>query len=637
MVGSDAGKRYALIVPEGVAPGHTRLKIRNGDGLVTVPEDARPGDTLEIQQCGLEWKVSNVKPHNIGNKESNTTQVMVPASASMHDLNLVVDVGEAAKVEVRVPESALPGDMLELWRATTSEPEGGAQWRCRLLQEPVGPERSSPSDIENLAQLRSLDVGHMDLSAEQAFQELKDAMSAAGGFVSHKLRRGSVPPLNIPGLIAAEHVDDDEELCRIPARVHISPLTTKEVAPDLWGSIHAVRDLPSPRRDEAAQAVFITHLLKHVMPARTGSSSGKESPAAESQEPHRWLEKVDASVRQVWESYARSLLLENFTTHPYLRVARDPWAWEEEMTPSPLLEHIREMAEDVIATHSTISRACPDPHIGESIDLEVFLHARLCKLSRVFQTGIDSTLVPVADLFNHTPGERMGVVWRWDPEAQAMVLKTCRAHEPGEELLDSYGPRSNPLLFQTYGFTQTPSWEPAWSYCVGATLARPVLEHFLPPSQAKAPLVLDTRRMEDSLVTALNTVTVVGRCPEEFLRMLCARCYTPYMRSSLMQAPIEALSRARALSPASADWWAHLPRGSEQLVELEDVRVKMSEYLCLTAYLEVVGFSAGDPKLDESLCLAAAAPLRKVLRTALSMLKAGKSFKIERSALGSAC
>eukprot|EP00971_Amphidinium_carterae_P022696 447589-Amphidinium_carterae.1 len=81
-------------------------------------------------------------------------------------------------------------------------------------------------------------------------------------------------------------------------------------------------------------------------------------------------------------------------------------AWEEEMAPSPLMEHSKEMAEDVIATHATLSRACPDPRVGDSIDLSLFLHARLCKLSRVFQTGTDSTLVPIADLFNHTPGDR---------------------------------------------------------------------------------------------------------------------------------------------------------------------------------------------------------------------------------------
>eukprot|EP00971_Amphidinium_carterae_P323103 6421373-Amphidinium_carterae.1 len=148
----------------------------------------------------------------------------------------------------------------------------------------------------------------------------------------------------------------------------------------------------------------------------------------------------------------------------------------------------------------------------------------------------------------------MGVVWRWDPDAQAMVLKTCRPHEPGEELLDSYGPRSNPLLFQTYGFTLPPSWEPAWSYCVGTTLAKPVLEKFLPASHVNAPLVLDTRRMEDSLVSALNIVAAVGRCPEEFLRMLCARCYSQYTRclGCRTQVPIEALQAARAISPSSA-------------------------------------------------------------------------------------
>eukprot|EP00971_Amphidinium_carterae_P161547 3202895-Amphidinium_carterae.1 len=73
MVGNE--KRYALIVPEGVVPGQSKLRIESGDVVVTVPADARSGDTLELQKHGAEWKIAGVKPRNAENDDGGVTEV----------------------------------------------------------------------------------------------------------------------------------------------------------------------------------------------------------------------------------------------------------------------------------------------------------------------------------------------------------------------------------------------------------------------------------------------------------------------------------------------------------------------------------------------------------------------------------
>lgn len=210
-----------------------------------------------------------------------------------------------------------------------------------------------------------------------------------------------------------------------------------------------------------------------------------------------------------------------------------------------------------------------------------------------------------------------------------MVVTADRAHQPGEELCCSYGPRSNVLLYRTYGFTHPPEQEPGWSYLVRQETMRPVYEIFLPSdSGSREQIVLDTARLEDGLCKALNAAASHGRDAVEFLRLLCARSRWPYDESERLRPALQALSRARARDPTSSAWWSELEGADRGIADQEWARLMMCEYLCLVAHEEAI--ACVDRKLDESRCLARAGTLRRLLGQALGMLREGKRFGISR-------
>lgn len=74
----------------------------------------------------------------------------------------------------------------------------------------------------------------------------------------------------------------------------------------------------------------------------------------------------------------------------------------------------------------------------------------------------------------------------WNGERKAMIVTAERRIEAGEELLCSYGGRSNVLLYRTYGFTTPACHEPAWSYIVRPTEVVPIYETYLPEESGTA-------------------------------------------------------------------------------------------------------------------------------------------------------
>jgi len=328
----------------------------------------------------------------------------------------------------------------------------------------------------------------------------------------------------------------------------------------------------------------------------------------------------------VWEAYADKLLAEDFAWHPYRRGATDPAAMRASLAPSAEAEYLISMAEDIIAVHTSLKDKRSSTHFAEAVELGMFFRARLSMLTRVFQTSCDSSLVPVADLFNHSHGSEPGLVWRWDEDALAMVVTANRAHVVGEELLDSYGLRSNVLMHRTYGFTQPPAVEPHWTFCMNPIDILPVVECLLPADFHQIPIYLDTTGMEPPLQKALNAATLNGSSPGEFLEIACARCKWRYERNAELRPALEALGRARSENPRSHAWWEKLAEGEESIVGDDAVRVKMSEYLCLVTHMEAVKFAEG--ALPEERCLAGGDVLRELLAEGLVNLKQGRLFSI---------
>jgi len=227
------------------------------------------------------------------------------------------------------------------------------------------------------------------------------------------------------------------------------------------------------------------------------------------------------------------------------------------------------------------------------------------------------------DLMNHASGGAVGVSWCWDQEARAMVATANRAHAAGEELLDSYGLRSNLLLYRTYGFTQGPEQEPSWTCIVHPQCVHSIYEDFLLEEHLGLQIMLESTRMDPSLCTALNAA---GARAAEFLRLICARSLIAYEADTGLQPALEALRIARAEAPTSCAWWSRLGPEEMHLVAEEGTRIKMCEYLCLVAHLEAVDIAGGGAVEEQ--CLAGAVALRKVICDALLCLQEGGNFTL---------
>jgi len=619
MAVDEATPVFSIHVPSDAKPGETKLSLATGDGhsvRFTVPPEALAGDLLVLRQSeDSVWKCTISRDHakhGTMPKPQSRKRITFLLPADIEPGETKLDVGSGLdKVRIDVPAHCRPGDKMEI-----SNEADGVQWRASVIKENCVQDKPQLS-MEKVAELDSLKAP--PLESVRAFEELVEAARAAGGFVSPKLVRGSKPPLNVPGLLTNAPIEKGEELCRIPERQHISSRTATKYLPELVKAVNEHSDIHEERRLEVAQATLMALLLQDAEDRADARQKG-ESP------PDRLpiLANVEPDVIRVWDSYADSLLSEDFAYHPYRKAALDPEAIRAEYEPSHEAEFLINMAEDLIEVHRTVCDVAPQV-LGTEVEVGMYIRARLCMLTRVFLTWCESTLVPVIDLMNHAAGVMPpGVVWRWDESAQAMIATAERDHIVGEELFDSYGPRSNLLFSRTYGFTQMPSVEPSWSYVVRPMQAYSVFETFLPKDNIAVQIILDTRRLEESLTKALNAA---GYNAREFLHLICARCIIPYQTDVKLRPALEGLRRARAKDARNCKWWAELSEADEAIIEEDSMRIKMSEYLCLTTYLEAIRRYNGH--LDEQACLAEGSQLRCTLIEALRILDQKGHFAIQ--------
>lgn len=654
-----AGRRQLSVpVPAGVKAGETQLEIDVGDGhlRVVVPALAVPGDELHLHRDseGAPWRCSLQRPHDkrevaassssaastgarstaSGSASSSSSsspvqlqrqvkiQVLVPAEAVPGETKLEINTGGSETLLLPVPEGARPGDQLVITKAPSDggldsdEGEQGS-WACTAIRERVArPHREC--NVDELANLAPLKAPAM--SNDDAYRELVAAVRDAGGFVSSKIVRGSRPPLNVPGLLATDTIMAGEEVCRIPRHLHLSPTATRAQRPTLWAAVvNGLNELPEKRRPEIAQVIFLASLMQEAEDRAVANAGEQQAEAP-----------VDEELRsdpcwRVWGRYADSLLAEDFSWHPYRRAAIDPEGLQASLAPSLEGEYLTDMAGDIVATHRAICKNLSSEVLGPGgCSLKMFMRARLSILTRVFQTCDESTLVPVLDLFNHSHDQ--GLTWRWDPDADAMTLVADRMHEPGEELMDSYGPRSNHLLFRTYGFTQAPEVEPGFTYIVCPERVHSIYSMFLPQQQGGSQVMLDSKHVDDTLCKALNTASTSGNSASQFLKLICARCKSYYDEDATFGPLLEALRKVRAKDPTKCTWWSHLREEEQHLVDSDAVRIKMSEYLCLETHLEAVACYEG--QMTEESCLREGAALRRTLAQAFKVLDSGGQFKL---------
>mmetsp|Transcript_7436 Transcript_7436/g.11928 ORF Transcript_7436/g.11928 Transcript_7436/m.11928 type:complete len:634 (+) Transcript_7436:60-1961(+) len=616
------GRTLVEVVPRHAQPGVTKMTFALSETQqlsVVVPTDTQPGDQLKLTETESgEWKVSvlrRIAPDDSGTRGTKKKiTCLVPPEVCPGE-KIAIGTGDGGKILAVVPANAKPADSLVF------EQEGD-HWRCTLLKnKPRERNTQGLQDLSNLAPPRA-----QPLDDDVAFDRLCAAVRNAGGTVSSKIRRGAVAPLFIPGVVATERIEVGEELCRIPRRLHISPNIVENVVPKLAAAISCCKDLPPGRRKDALHTAFVAQMFLDA-DARAVARGSSAGPPEEGYMPEI-SNHIDPDVKQVWDAMGDNLLSQDFAYHPFRRAAADPETIRKQMLPSPEVDYFIDSASDIIAIHGLLVADVPKELLGPRFEeVSMFLRAKLSTLTRVFQTCDQCTLVPIADFFNHQSGNP-GASWIWEPELDAMVVVSNRAYAPGEEICDSYGFRSNVLLYRTYGFTQTPSVEPSWNYAIKQDTVVSIYEVFLPEDYRcqHLPLMLDGKEMDESLIGALNAAGRNKQNGAEMLRLICVRSRAAYDEDLGLRPALEALTRARDVDATCHNWWEYLHAESEGLQDDDGVRIKMSEVLCLTAHLEALEVYRGTR--EESRCMALSRLLTKNLVAALGVLRVHGEFKV---------
>merc|ERR1712176_1295772 len=121
---------------------------------------------------------------------------------------------------------------------------------------------------------------------------------------------------------------------------------------------------------------------------------------------------------------------------------------------------------------------------------------------------------------------------------------------------------------------------------------------------------LDTSCVEGSLIDALNACASQRSDPESFLQELCEYFLHEYEADPRLDQPRAALNRVRMLDPSSGSWWTEFRPHEDTCGQYHCINffpdwaepllyVKMSEYLCLQAYLEVLELARGQKRFDQ--------------------------------------
>jgi len=624
---SEEKRSVTVEVPPGATPNSTVLQVAVGDGRslkLKVPGNALPGDRIKlVKGSNGEWACHVVKVRSPGAssaadesapqgshasaREAEADSVFtltceVPIDATPGTTRLRVDQGGSQDpLLVLVPERALGGDKLEIRK------DASGSWDVRVLRVQTSV---------------SLDPVDMDVDQDGLFAEMVAAARKAGGFVNEKILRGSAPPLNIMGVVAQGRIEANEEICVMPSGIFLSGASCESAMPALYKAVLNLTSLAVGKRKESALIACVASILGHVRRKVTG----------EGDEDWELIAKDEACAK-LWTTYCHMLLGEAYAEMPLWHVVEDSESMKQLLEPSMEHQDMSAIGGDVVKTHEIICKGVDEKLLGPGFSLGVFMHARLAILSRAFSTGRGTSLVPVTDLFNHTSSP--SAVWEWQEERDAHVLVSKQVHEPGEEILISYGKRSNNCLFRTYGFTLPPSLEPVWTYTLNVNDPWGIHRKYLPEHQSGLVIELDSGVCKDSLITAINGCLEARTKPYDFVRDLCRIPMGLFEKDPRLKRPMIALRKVREVNPTSAAWWTiddalqvSVDEGSSLPSRWHEsaIHLKMSEYLCLLAHFEALECLEGT-KLPEH-CLEAATAMREILVKGLGWAQQGQPFTV---------
>lgn len=246
------------------------------------------------------------------------------------------------------------------------------------------------------------------------------------------------------------------------------------------------------------------------------------------------------------------------------------------------------------------------------------------------------------DNLNHEPDGRQSARWFYDEDEDALVVTAKRAMTAGEEVTISYGLRSNAQLFSVYGFTIHPALEPIFAFRLWVLqLAQEFpdlgLEKHLAGSVdlvLRSPPVKENPDEGDNdpqgLDKFLNATHQGGMDPEIALAQVLEKHLSTYNSDEVIAPFREQLAANRQKNRSSWVWWSSeglegSSAGSSVHGDIQSVadassaqalgaaegsrwhsdvvRVKMSEYLCLTVHQEALQLYRGNLDPSEALHL----------------------------------
>eukprot|EP00927_Polykrikos_kofoidii_P060903 TRINITY_DN55800_c0_g1_i1.p1 TRINITY_DN55800_c0_g1~~TRINITY_DN55800_c0_g1_i1.p1 ORF type:complete len:849 (+),score=137.12 TRINITY_DN55800_c0_g1_i1:57-2603(+) len=656
---SRVGSSFFAEMPAGDLQVDDLLRFELEDvGVVEVraPANARPGDRLIVSREDASrndaWSC-RIATNRTGKDESDSAfnekdkalTIVVPEGVTPGKTALRVDVGDLVTgrqlLSVVVPEGASQGDTISFTRVES----GG--WSATLIpkQETVAEENRDLMCVQAMK-------FQLDVSLEDALlmiERLKEEALVAGIRMSAKLRRGSAPPLNIPGMLAAERIEAGEELTFVPEHLMFSSANFARLMPEVHTAVLNLEEIPSSRRPECAFYTCLAVLLQDAVDRwQKSKCANSVSPLTNGTEACGGDDKTvrqSSEIPEVWRRYADALLTEAFDQHPYCVSIQEPEAVKDILMPSNEGHEVTHLALQILAIFRSVRTSVDESLRGLAFSESTFLHAALSTLTRCFATGNGTSgLAPIADLFNH--GADPGAIWEWNEEQQAHIITATRAHERGEEVYISYGALSNVILFRNYGFTTPSVEEQSWTFLVQRRRPQHIYDRFLLPQHSRLVIFMDTFAARPSFIEALNSCADNDQCPEAFLRELCTWALELYRRDPAMIEPIAALERHRHTNPTSAAWWEEMPKDTETRKASDDdssisssekllgsrwvesaVRVKMSEFLCLTAHFEALECAAGTRSPSE--CLASANRLTTLLVDCFPYFRSGQRLALE--------
>lgn len=592
-------RQLTVLVPAGAKPGVTLLRVDPGDGKhlqVIVPGKAKAGDALSLTETGPgQWTCRMA-----------TYYIDVPPDCAPGETQLRVKTmgNDGEELLVTVPRQALPGDKLRL------DCQNGP-WTVMVVRE-LGSQQT----------MLEVDMPRLELDSEARYWALVEAARNAGAMVSDKIGRGrGPPPLCLMGMVVTDAVEAGEELLRIPGRMVLCLQNYELMLPDVVAAVRATPLPPGHATQGCEDTSFVTILNRAKERLLTGA------PPAEHDGPY-------AAIWDVWDRYAEAVLAEDFSSHPHACATLSPQDMADVMAPSQEPAEAKWQSGQSLAICNIVREHVPAEALGDggpTVEAGMFLHAHISVMSRAFTTARGSALVPVTDFANHAVNP--GASWVWEDEGDAHVCVATRAHQAGEELTISYGNFANPLLFRGFGFTLPPGEEPNWAFLVQKVRPADVFEQYLPAHMSNHVLHFCTELLRESMVDAFNGCVEHGTSAEDFLTAVLDWAMPPYREDPALEPALKALDAARAEDPAGCAWWEYLGTDEDAIGDSGAahlgaqwpvcmVRVKMSEYLCLTVYREVLEVLAG--RLTEERCIARAAKIRDTLLSSFRVFRDGE-------------